>query len=374
MNYSLEKRKLLPVMLAALLPAGMFAQFHITPGANVVVQGPANIVINNMSLNNDGNFVAGNSTVRFTGIDPAVPPTIYGASTPVFYNLVINKPSGQVSLYQNITITDTITMADGILQLNGHTCVLGYSAIILGEGEKSYIWGGSIMTQRNLIAPTGINPGNIGLEFTTPDNIGWVSIIRTNALYTSNDKRISIGRAYSVTPMITLPAPSLTIRFHYLDVDLAGNNEDKLALWSGTPLQLVAGTNDILDGVNNVITETGISFINYFTAGSADAVFARKAIVVAPEIKQVDADPGVNKLVVSPNPSRNRFVLTLSANKAGADVAGLYGFAGNLLQRKVISYNTGITRIEWDMSKYAAGIYYLRFEKQAFKNTTIVKR
>jgi hypothetical protein len=327
----------------------------------------------NMPFVNDGNFVAGKSTVHFAGNGP-VAPGIYGSSIAVFHNLVINKPAAQVGVYQNFVITDTITMVDGMLRLNGDTCTLSDTAIILGESEKSYITGGSIITHRDLYAPNGVNPGNIGLGFTTPDNITNISIIRTNILYTSDDNRISIGRSYLVTPAFKLSAPSITVQFHYLDVELFLNYEDKLALWSGALPHLVTGTNDLLDGVNNVITETGISYLNYFTAGSAEAVFARKAFAVVPNIKPVDAIPDVNTLVVSPNPVRNRFVLRLSAGTAGEEVASLYSFAGNLLQRKVITYKAGITSIEWDISKETAGIYYLRFEKKAFKGTTIVKQ
>jgi len=53
-----------------LLPAGLSAQgIYITPGAQLVMNGPLQLILNNAGISNNGKFAAGTSTVWLTGND-----------------------------------------------------------------------------------------------------------------------------------------------------------------------------------------------------------------------------------------------------------------------------------------------------------------
>ncbi len=242
----------------------------ISPGGSLIINGSGNIVINNGSLQNDGTFVAGTGTVSVTG--SSTNPTLSGSSILGFYNLKLNKPAGNLSLARNLVISNALELNLGVLDLNGFDIDLGSTGNVLGENPAAYIKSSStgyLVRSVNLNAPTAVNPGNIGIELTSAANLG-TTIIRRGHQQQINSSGYSINRSFEIIPSNNTNL-NATVKFFYLDNELAGINESELKQWvsynSGATWLLLGA--DIHDGVANFVTKAGINSFGRMTLASS---------------------------------------------------------------------------------------------------------
>ena len=77
---------------------------------------------------------------------------------------------------------------------------------------------------------------------------------------------------------------------------------------------------------------------------------------------------------VWPNPTTERFTLTVNSDKAAAGVISLQDASGQVLERRQVTYSAGLNTIQWKMDKYATGTYLLVFENAPGKYMKIVKQ
>ncbi|HEV8285162.1 MAG TPA: T9SS type A sorting domain-containing protein [Chitinophagaceae bacterium] len=77
---------------------------------------------------------------------------------------------------------------------------------------------------------------------------------------------------------------------------------------------------------------------------------------------------------VYPNPSYNKFRVDLFTKTAKPVQIDLYDQSGHLLQRKEIYCTAGTGSTLWDMSRYAAGVYFIKIENLGLKNIKIIKQ
>src|SRR6202000_3430068 len=183
--------KTLPVFLPFCIRA---QAFRLEPGVQLVARGTPQLVLNNISMIINGAFAADSSTVLFTGglYSSAL---IDGDHPLSFYNLNIGMSSGDVKLNNNIAVAGHITMTSGSLQLNRYNLDLGRTGSIIGERASSCITGadgGTITVTASLIAPQAVNPGNIGVEFTSFESLGSTVITR------GHESQASAGGATSI--------------------------------------------------------------------------------------------------------------------------------------------------------------------------------
>lgn len=241
----------------------------ISPGASLVINGSGNIVINNGSLLNDGTFIAGTGTVSVTGSSNQ---TFSGSSTLGFYNLRLNKSAGDLSLARSLVIGNSLELNLGVLDLNGFNIDLGSTGNVLGENASAYIKSSStgyLIRSVNLNAPTAVNPGNIGIELTSGANLG-ATIIRRGHQQQINSSGYSINRSFEIVPSNNSNL-NATVKFFYLDNELAGINESELKQWvtynNGATWSLLGA--DVQDGVANFVTKAGINSFGRMTLASS---------------------------------------------------------------------------------------------------------
>jgi hypothetical protein len=92
--------------------------------------------------NNNGTFSPGSGTVTFDG---TIDQNITGTTTSAFYDLHVNKGSGNVELNLDNSIITRVSnamrlLSDGLFILNAHDLVLGVNALIYGDmSSNSYI-------------------------------------------------------------------------------------------------------------------------------------------------------------------------------------------------------------------------------------------
>ncbi|MEO1263447.1 MAG: T9SS type A sorting domain-containing protein, partial [Bacteroidota bacterium] len=215
---------LIPYLLCG--QGGLF----IGNGVNMVLLDEPQIVIEDGQFNNDGDFSGGKSTVHFKGAAKTENSIIGGSSVTVFNNLKINKSNNDVRLDHDVDVDGDLIMKGGNFILNKSDVNLGGS--IIGETATKRITGttgGAIIKTVGLNMPVAENPGNIGLEITSVENLGSTLIHRRHTQLTNNGNH-SIYRCFDISPgnNVNLDA---TLRIHYFDEELAGLNEDDLEIW-----------------------------------------------------------------------------------------------------------------------------------------------
>ena len=206
---NINKMKFNYIFILILFPFFLSAQggLIIESGAKVVVSDSPQIVINNGKFKNDGDFTAGSSTVHITGTTGVVNSTIGGMAITSFNNLNINKTSNDVRLDFDIMVNGNIEMNGGLLILNYSD--IGLSGDIIGEKETTRITGtegGAIIKSLELDTPNGANPGNLGVEITSPIDLG-MTMIRRSHVQMDNEGNHSINRRYDICLLYTSPSP-----------------------------------------------------------------------------------------------------------------------------------------------------------------------
>ena len=86
--------------------------------------------------NNSGTFTAGQSDFTFNGMNPQ---NIDGANNTTFMAMTINKPApaNPVRLYKDVTVTDTLHLTQGRLQLNGSPTVIRSLSLMSNTGSTA---------------------------------------------------------------------------------------------------------------------------------------------------------------------------------------------------------------------------------------------
>ncbi len=261
-------------LLAFTATIGINAQgIIIGSGATLNVNGAGNLVINNGGLSNAGTFTPGTGTVILTGTALPTLTALSGTSPITFYNLSINKTAGSVRLLKNTSISNSLLLTNGNIDLNGFDIDLGSTGSLVGESALSTVVGssgGSINRTILLNAPTNLNPGNIGIEITSSANLGLTTIKRGQSQQV-NSSGFSINRYFDVIPTNNTGL-NATIKMYYQDAELAGINENELKLWSKPVAANVLWTllgATAQDATANWVSKAGLDSLNRFTLASS---------------------------------------------------------------------------------------------------------
>lgn len=75
-----------------------------------------------------------------------------------------------------------------------------------------------------------------------------------------------------------------------------------------------------------------------------------------------------------PNPTTERFTLTVTSDTETADNILLQDASGKIVERRRVNYRKGLNTIPWDMSRHAVGTYVLVFENAPEKYLKLVKQ
>jgi hypothetical protein len=174
--------------------------------------------------------------------------------------------------------------------------------------------------------------------------------------------KTSIQRVFNITATNSFGVA--TLRFHYLDAELAGNSEALLTLYKGNGSGLVWAGRDSLDTINNVVVTSGIDKLNLFTLGE-DSTGSDGPILVTPPVARksvpslITSATMTDKMQVYPVPAHDYFILTVTGDRRQRSDYALYDEMGHLLQRKKVYLLPGSNNISWDISGYPSGVYYI---------------
>jgi hypothetical protein len=226
-------KKIIILSILPLLNTGVFAQVNISTGAQWVNSGSVSIVLENMNLENNGTFAASGSTVKFTGNSSH---HIAGSSVTSFYDLEIAKSGNNtLAFFSNANVNNRVVFTSGFIDLNQRNLNLATNAYLQNENENSRIIGpngGEVIIIRNMNKPSAINAGNLGAMITSNSNLGTVTIKRGHLIQSGAGLETSINRYYNITNSGN--NINATLRFHYFDAELNGQEESLLALFQST--------------------------------------------------------------------------------------------------------------------------------------------
>jgi len=251
--------------VVTLLSGHQFSYININTGATFDISNRlVKFTLSNPIVQN-GTFITAGSDIEYKGT------SFQNVSylNIIYVGLKINNPAGVV-LQGNIVISDTLSMLQGDLNLNGKIITFtpdGY----LSETSDHVVFGntGHLTTTRTLGAPTALNVAGFGAILTTSVSLGSTQIIRGHTTQSGLNSGTSIQRYYDITPA-TNSGLNATLVYSYSDTELNGKPEPSLKLFkstnSGTNWQKLGGTVNVS---TNRITLSGLSSFSRWTADSS---------------------------------------------------------------------------------------------------------
>ena len=214
---------------------------------------------------NQGSLFPGNSTLKMQGPFAQTLQQDGGS----FYNIILDKSSGDVSLGGNIQVNQgTLSVIHQDLLLNGHLIIFDSTAT-LSETPGNTVKGplGYMTTTRTLTTPLADNIGGFGLEIISDDDFGNTEIRRGHTPQTANSVQ-GILRYFDVIPGFDQDQEANLI-FHYDESELNGNTESDLQLYrspdGGINWVAVPGN---LNVVNNTFESSNVNSFARFTLSS----------------------------------------------------------------------------------------------------------
>jgi hypothetical protein len=206
--------------------------FTITSGAQLVASENVHIIVHNLNFVNNGSFSPAESRVIISG-DSAIQ-TIEGETD--FYDLEVNKSSGELLLEDNISVSNTIDLQSGTVALNDHSIDLGTTGSIENENALNYIFcncpSGEIIRTGDLDAGSTEDLGNLGLSINPSVAMGSTTIRRRhNIKNLGTDFGLSIIRSYDVSPSSGNGTLDADLSFTYFPHEENGLNTSELAFF-----------------------------------------------------------------------------------------------------------------------------------------------
>ncbi|MDO7850023.1 hypothetical protein [Hymenobacter convexus] len=209
-------------------------------------------------------------TVAFRGATP----TLTGPLA--LYNLAVNlaSTSGVLALANDVTVANTLTMSQGVLNTGTYAVTLTLTATIAAETDASYVLGQVAVPGRNVSSATTESFGNIGLTLT-PDAAstvfpGLTTVVRTTGtVLTGVGASQSIKRYFDIQPA-TNTGLNVAMSFSYFDHERNGIAVGNVALSksvSGTSGPWASQAPITIAG--NTVGKTGITDFSVWTLGSA---------------------------------------------------------------------------------------------------------
>jgi hypothetical protein len=267
---------------------------QITSNGNIYIKEHSSVGSENWTNNASDNFLQGTGTVIFNSSESQ---NITGTNNTDFYNLTVNNTGSGVIIAHNIDVANTLLMTDGDIDLQNFIIDLGTTGTLTGETEAHRIKlgdpmnnTGTIQTIQTINNVTNFNSANLGLEITTDQDLGTITIVRGHqrqqgsGFYTEN---YSIDRYFDIPGIGEINGSNINIKLKYWDSELQGYTEANLVQYQSvtqssntwwSPLTGTVNTStNIYTPANNPYASyiygseyLSIIFNDRFTLGSTD--------------------------------------------------------------------------------------------------------
>lgn len=243
----------------------------VNGGTLMHLNGNAKMVVEDGKFSSEGYINFQESEVIFKGSAPTDACTIYGNPFPEFYQLTIDKSQHDVKLLNHINVKYALKMAQNDLELNGNNVYLVETGKLGGEHENSRVKGaigGFVAKTVELNQPNAENPGAMGLEITSSENLGPVTILRGHDIQSIGANE-SIARYFDLTPSNNQNL-NATLRFNYLEAELNNVPEPELAFFRKTNGNAWEDMGVSLQNPNdNFVELSGIDHLSFWTLSNS---------------------------------------------------------------------------------------------------------
>ncbi|MEM7658986.1 MAG: T9SS type A sorting domain-containing protein, partial [Bacteroidota bacterium] len=230
------KSSLISLSLLLLWQLCLGQQLEIESGAQMVLQGNVQLVLDDLSLKQDGTFESGQSTLVLEGDGPASTSTLAGSGALKLYRLTLNKSLNLSQLDADIVIVDQLRMQQSSLDLQGHEIDLGSSGYLTNENETRRVFSslpsGEVVRMETYTGPAAADSGNLGLLLTSAANLGQTEI-RRGHFPPSFPGGSGIERYFDISPANNTGL-NATLRMTYFDQELNGLPEGDLLMFKST--------------------------------------------------------------------------------------------------------------------------------------------
>ena len=202
---------------------------------------------------NYGSFTAGTSTIQFLGSQSV---DIFGATT--FNILTLNTSSASVAtiLHNNVGAA-IVNMVTGTMLTGTNTLTITNTrtgnGIILGHITRNHSFAGGV-------AYAFEGPNNT-IQFSTPIGVNSVSVYVYQGSITDFPYNASISRTYDITVNSGIYIGA-SLRLHYEDAELNGNNESSLVLWNYNGTYWLPFGKSGNSTTDNYVEQTGLLNLN----------------------------------------------------------------------------------------------------------------
>ena len=244
------------------------SQLYIQLGAGFKTTGDVQITLDSINVANDDESADfSGSIILFKGGGNV---SLGGTGLWVIKSLVLDKGTNQVALLVPIQVNSQVQFIGGKLNLNNQVLTLSPGAILQGENDTRRIIGsngGIVQTTVSLNAPASQNPGNIGVQITSSQNLGSVAIKRWHQADGYSPGKVL--RFYEIIPTNN-KALDATLRLYYLDAELNNNAEASLDIFarssSQDPWSLFGNTTK--EARTNYVEKTNVNAFQQYSLGS----------------------------------------------------------------------------------------------------------
>ncbi len=208
---------------------------QITCNGDIYIKQHLTAGLENWTNNASDIFLLGTGTVIFNSSEYQY---ITGTSKTVFYNLTINNTGLGIIIGHNIDVTNTLLMTDGDINLQDYIIDLGTTGLLTGESEAHRIKVGDPMNNTGIIKTTktvdnviDFNPANLGLEITTDEDLGSITIVRGHQRQQGSgsfSSNYSIDRYVDIPGIDEIDGADVNVKLNYWDAELEGYTEANL--------------------------------------------------------------------------------------------------------------------------------------------------
>ena len=308
----------------------------------------------------DANYIYSGTGAQVFG--DGLPATVKG--------LGINNSAG-LTLSNDMTINNSLSLTSGSLNLDGKVITLGANAT-LSETAGNTVKGndGKIITTRDIGTPSAVNVGGLGAEITSGSNLGNTTIERYHSAR-SGGGNFGVLRAYNIQPASN-SGLNATLRFHYDESELNGIPEGNLILFkspdgSDNSWSLIGGTVNTND---NYVEISGVDEFSYWTLSGTN-----NPLPVESEESNVPTQFSLYQNYPNPfNPSTN---IKFDIPEASFVNVSVFNILGEKVAELVNEYmNAGSYKVSFGAERLSAGIYLYKITAGSFNYTrkmTLVK-
>lgn len=343
----------------------------VTSGSQIVCEGNPHIVLNDMSWDNEGSFKASNSFLHFTGTKEGTA-TIADASFNTYHHLSVNRLNDALRLDSDIDLEGNYYFLDGLLNLNNQTLTfLNEEGYMMNENENAHAVGpvgGQAIAGKLLTFPEKENVGNLGAIITAGGDLSYTEIRRGHGLYFTPGGH-SISRWYIINSAMGMNVPT-SIRFHYLEHELNGLNENHLQVWNSNDYGLSWNMVEVVNRNTheNWVEIFGEGINGLFTISNPAGDFSPEgdAYATTPEVE-------IGKLNAYPNPLVDQLQVVLEVEKEGNLQLQWLDAMGRIIKMADVNALSGKNIYSFDLSTFAAGTYFLTIVGEAYLPIRIVK-